>query len=144
MTDWDDPKEEERWCEEQRATVIKYLADEGTLHGEIGERPTWHVAPYVSLWAIEDKKVPGSLCLWVFSGDGPTDYVSSEKINHPRDAIRAIGQQWKELSEYMATGREHPSYNIGKPEDWPKLAPSLADRAAALIEMSDDDGLWET
>jgi hypothetical protein len=143
MTDWDDPKEDERWCEEQRTNVKRYLADAGVLHGAIGERPTWHVAPYVSIWAIESKQAPHFVDWWIISGDGPTDFVSSEKIKHPRDAMRAIGQQWKELSEYMATGREHPSYNFGKPEDWPEIAPRLAERAAALLEMSEDDSLWE-
>jgi hypothetical protein len=39
MTNYDDSKEEERWCEEQRKNVKKYLAQEGVLHGEIGEWP---------------------------------------------------------------------------------------------------------
>jgi hypothetical protein len=143
MIDWDDPKEEARWCEEQRANVKRYLADAGVFYGEIGEWPAWHVAPYVSIWFIEGKDAHGRVGWWVISGDGPTDYVSSEKIKHPRGALKTIGQQWKELSEYMSAGREHHSYNIAKPEDWSNLAPRLADRAAALIEMSEDDGLWQ-
>jgi hypothetical protein len=39
MTDCDDPEEEERWCEEQRTNVKRYLAQAEILHGEIGEWP---------------------------------------------------------------------------------------------------------
>jgi hypothetical protein len=143
MTDYDDPKEEERWCEEQRANVKRYLEQAGILHGEIGEWPAYHLAPYLSIWAIESKQAPGLVGWWVFSGDGPTDYVSAEKIKHPRDAMRALGQRWKEVSECMAAGQEHPSYNIGRAEDWPKLAMFLAKRASILLDWSNREGMWE-
>ena len=142
MTDYDDPKEEERWCEQQRRKVEVYLAQAGVLHREVGEWPAWHIAPYVSIWAIESMKAPGWVGWWVISGDGPTDYVSSENIKHPRDAMRAIGQKWKEISEYTSSGHEHPSATIGSREDWPELAPLLAGRATMLLKWADDESIW--
>ncbi|MEW6745775.1 MAG: DUF4826 family protein [Planctomycetota bacterium] len=47
-----DPEIEERWCAEMRGNVARYLAREQVPHGQIGEWPAWHVAPYVSVWAL--------------------------------------------------------------------------------------------
>ena len=55
--DYDDPVVEERWCNEQRANVVKYLRSQKVEHGSIGDWPAWHVAPYVSIWAVES--LPG-------------------------------------------------------------------------------------
>ena len=85
MPDYDDPPVEEQWCEDRRAQVAAYLQREGVEHGQIGEWPAWHVAPYVSIWAIESKKRPDRVGWWVICGDLPTDYVSAAKIKHPRD-----------------------------------------------------------
>jgi hypothetical protein len=142
MTDFDDPKEEERWCEEQRLKVRQYLVHEGVIHGEIGEWPAWHVAPYVPIWAIESMIAPGWVGWWVISGDCPTDYVSAERIKHPRDALREIGQQWEELSEYMSSGHEHLDSKIGRREDWSSLAPLLANRAALLLQWANNENIW--
>jgi hypothetical protein len=101
------------------------------------------LAPYISIWAIESKKAPGWVGWWVFSGDGPTDYVSAEKIKNPRDAMRELGQRWKEVSEYISAGREHPSYNMGGPENWPELAPRLASRASIMLDWADNESMWE-
>src|SRR6266446_5228772 len=51
--DYDDPAVEERWCNEQRVNVTNYLSSQKVKHGRIGDWPAWHVAPYVSIWAIE-------------------------------------------------------------------------------------------
>ena len=53
-----DPTDEEKWCAERRAQVTEYLDREGAKYGRIGEWPAWHLAPYVSIWAIESKRVP--------------------------------------------------------------------------------------
>ena len=59
--DYDDPNVEERWCSERRSEVAAYLAAEGVTHGRIGEWPAWHLAPHVSIWAIESQAKPGGL-----------------------------------------------------------------------------------
>jgi Domain of unknown function (DUF4826) len=56
--DYDDPDIEDRWCEAQRAVVADYLRSEKVEHGRIGDWPAWHVAPYVSIWAIESVARP--------------------------------------------------------------------------------------
>jgi len=66
--DFDDPAVEKRWCAERRAAVADYLKKQGVDHGEIGEWPAWHFAPYVSIWAIESKKRPSRLGWWVICG----------------------------------------------------------------------------
>jgi hypothetical protein len=66
---YDDPGAEQRWCAERRAEVAAYLAGEGVTLGTIGEWPAWHVAPYVSVWAIGSLKAPGAVGWWVICGD---------------------------------------------------------------------------
>lgn len=55
----DDPAVEEKWCSERRSELAVYLKREGVTHGSIGEWPAWHIAPYVSIRAVESAKRPG-------------------------------------------------------------------------------------
>jgi hypothetical protein len=143
VPDYDDAAVEEQWCEERRADVTAYLQRQGVEHGRVGEWPAWHVAPYVSVWAIESKKSPGWVGWWVTCGDLPTDYVSTKGIRHPREAIRSIAEEWREQARLMASGKVHPDIRIGRPQDWPSLAPWLEARASILLEWANDDSVWE-
>jgi hypothetical protein len=141
--DYNDPAIEEQWCNARRADVVDYLKREGCVHGEVGEWPAWHLAPYVSIWAVESLRNPGWVGWWAICGDGPTDYISAGAIRHPREAMRAFGQSWAEQSSYMARGEPHPTTSMGSPEDWPMLGPLLRSRADMLCKCADDDALWE-
>jgi hypothetical protein len=140
--DYDDPDVEERWCNERRSAVIAYLAQQHLVHGAVGEWPAWHVAPYVSIWAIESACKPGWVGWWVISGDLPTDYVSADAIKHPREAMRAIAVRWQGAAVLMAQGTGPPGVAIGSPNDWPSLAPLLESRAKLLQEWAGDESLW--
>lgn len=144
MHDYDDPAVEEQWCEERRAQVTAYLQREGVEHGRIGEWPAWHVAPYVSIWAIESKDAPDWIGWWVICGDLPTDYISAAQIKHPREAIRSIAEEWRQQAKLMASGERHSNIRIGRPEEWASLAPLLETRASALLQWANDDSLWRT
>jgi hypothetical protein len=143
LPDYNDPAVEEQWCAERRAEVTAYLQRERVDHGRVGEWPAWHVAPYVSVWAIESKQRPGWVGWWVICGDLPTDYVSAETIKQPRDAVRSIAEEWREQARLIATGESHPDIYIGRPEDRASLAPLLVARASKLLEWADDDSVWD-
>jgi hypothetical protein len=142
LPNYDDPTVEAQWCADQRAEVTAYLHRERVDHGQLGEWPAWHVAPHVSVWAIASKKSPGWVGWWVICGDLPTDYVSAKTIKHPREAVRAIAEEWREQARLMANADSHPDTRIGRPEDRASLAPLLAARAAKLLELVDDDSVW--
>jgi len=135
--------EEERWCEDRRVQVAEYVRREGISHGRIGEWPAWHVAPYVSIWAIESATTPDSIGWWVICGDGPTDYVCAGQVSHPRDAVRAFGTRWEEVASYMLRAEPHPTIELGTPKTWPELGPLLKKRAALLRASADDESLWQ-
>ena len=120
--------------DERRAQVTAYLQREGVEHGHVGEWPAWHVAPYVSIWAIESKKRPDWIGWWVICGDLPTDYISAAQIQHPREAIRSIAEEWRQQAKLMASGERPYNIRIGRPEEWALLAPLLETRASALLE----------
>lgn len=141
--DHDDPALEERWCAERRIDVAAYLAREGVEHGEIGEWPAWHVAPYVSVWAIESKRSPGWVGGWVVCGDLPTDHVSASEIKHPREALQAFAERWRRHCESVRSGQATPDYSIGGEETPADLVPLLEARAKVLAEWARDDSLWE-
>ncbi|MBI4558372.1 MAG: DUF4826 family protein [Candidatus Hydrogenedentes bacterium] len=141
--DYDDPAVEEKWCNECRARVADYLKGQGVTHGRIGEWPAWHIAPYVSIWAIESVKYPESVGWWAICGDVPTDYVSAATIKHPRDAMRALAESWFEVSDYMMRGEKHPTITMGTPQSWPEVGPLLKARAEILTEWANDESLWE-
>ncbi len=141
--DYDDPLVEEQWCEERQREVKEYLACEGVDHGRIGEWPDWHLAPYVSVWAIESGVVPESVGWWVICGDLPCDYVSAQNVHHPREALVEIAGRWREVARCMERGEAHPSISIGPLEEAGELAPLLQSRANVLEEWANEDELWE-
>ena len=143
MANYDDPAQEKKWCEERRAEVAAYLKGEGVVHGRVGEWPAWHVAPYVSIWAIESAVRPKWVGWWVICGDLSTDYVSAETIKHPRDAMRAISKRWLEISGYMSRGVKHPTMNIGASDTWPTIGLLLSSRAETLAKWVNDESMWE-
>jgi Domain of unknown function (DUF4826) len=143
MTDYDDPEIEAHWCAERREEIAAHLQREGLTHGEIGAGPAWHVAPYVSVWAIESLVAPGAVGWWAIAGDLPSDYVSAERARNPREAVQAIALLWQEAAEYMSRGQAHPTFRIGSGQRDQELAPLLASRAELLLEWVGDAELWE-
>ena len=144
--DYDDPQVEERWCLEQQKTVADYLLRQKVAHGRIGEWPAWHIAPHVSIWAIESVAQPEWIGWWVISGDLPTDYISSADVKppqHPRKAMRVFTENWLELVNAWKDGREIQNTRIGDSGSHGRLAPLLEHRAKVLINWTNDDSLWE-
>jgi len=132
-------QEEEAWCAEQREEVAAYLASQdGLTHGEIGAWPAWHVAPYVSIWAIESVVRPGAVGWWAIRGDLPGDYCSSTDRGHPRLALRHFADSWRREVDETADGAE----TIGRTGLPAHLAPLLQARAELLAKWADDDALW--
>lgn len=143
MQDYDDPKVEAQWCAERRQEIAGYLRNEGVAHGRIGDEPAWHVAPYVSVWAIESASTPEALGWWAISGDLPNDYVSATNAKDPRQAVRSIANFWLEAAQYILRGDNHPTFRIGSGTQSKDLAPILMSRAKLLLKWADDETLWE-
>ena len=143
VPDYDDPQIEERWCGERRMDVLNYLSREGVVPGKVGDWPAWHVAPYVSVWAIESKENPDRIGWWAIAGDLPTDYVSAYTIKDPRSAVTVISERWQDLSGYMLRGEPHPEIQIGQPEAWPQLGSLLRSRASLLARWAKEESLWQ-
>jgi hypothetical protein len=142
--DYDDPEVEQAWCARQRSAVADYLARENLVHGRVGEWPAWHVAPLVSVWAIESKARPGWVGWWVLAGYLPTDYVSAGAIRHPRHALAAIAARWQRYVADVRAGATPDDITIGDDSVSPgELLPLLETRAALLTEWAGDDALWE-
>jgi hypothetical protein len=142
--DYDDPKVEEQWCGDRRVEVARYLAGEGVAHGRIGEWPAWHVAPCVSVWAIESKVRPGAVGWWVICGDLPTDYVSAAEIKDPRKALQAFADRWQEYREAVRSGAPPPEFTLDGADRSPvDLTRLLEKRAKFLSGLAGDDSVWE-
>jgi hypothetical protein len=143
MDDVFDAAAEEAWVSEQRSTVADYLRREGVEHGAIGAWPAWHVQPYLAILAIESFGAPGRVGWWTISGDVPTDYVSFDDADHPREVVRHFARQWAEVSAFMLRGEPHPEATIGTPDQWPALGDLLRRRAELLRSYATDDSIWE-
>ncbi len=142
--DYDDPAVEEQWCFDMRAQVARYLETGQVSHGQIGKWPAWHVAPYVSVWAIESRTKPGWVGWWVICGDLPTDYVSADEIKHPRKALEAPADRWQGYCAAVRSGFMPDDMTIGGVPDSPgELLPLLESRAKTLAEWASDDSMWE-
>jgi hypothetical protein len=131
-------EEEEAWCAERRLQVEAYLKRQGLTHGDVGEWPAWHVAPYVSVWAIESLKAPGAVGWWAICGDLPTDYCgSAPDCANPRQALRRFAETW--LASLADTPQDAAELGqTGLPTDVGDL---LRSRAELLLEwVADEDG----
>lgn len=141
--DYDNPEVEKQWCVEQRANVCRYLDAESVEYGRIGKWPAWHVAPYVSVWAIESKTSRGWIGWWVISGDLPTDYVSATEIKHPRKAVQAIADRWRDYCASVQDGKLKTDYTVEGVEGSREHLSMLEARASTLLRWVEDDSLWE-
>lgn len=143
VPDWEDAAVVESWCAERRLDVARHLARQGLDHGRIGEGPAWHLAPLVSLWAIESKVAAGRVGWWVICGDLPTDYLSARGLRHPRRVLEEFARVWQHHRECVRSGAPHPETWIGDSGVTPKeLVPLLERRARLLAECAGDDALW--
>jgi non-ribosomal peptide synthetase component F len=136
------PEDEESWIAAERNHALDYLREQGVAHLGVGEYPAFHFHPYLALWAVQSKTSPGWVGWWVITGDLPADYISSDEGQHPREALRAFARHWREVAGFMLRGEPHPDYSIGSPEQWPELGDFLRQRAAAIMEIADDDENW--
>jgi hypothetical protein len=108
----------------------------------VGEVPAWHVAPIVSVWAIESLERPGWVGWWAVAGDFPTDYTACQGERHPRQALRDIGTRWLAASDSWFKGEPAVGWELSSPEKESELAPLLAARAKLFLDFSADDGIW--
>ena len=142
--DYEDPAVEEQWCADRRTEVAQYLLREGLAHGRIGDWPAWHLAPHVSVWAIESKVKPGWVGWWVICGDLPTDYVSAGQIEHPRKALQAFADRWQRHCDSVRSGVTNSEMSIGNSGHTPPdLVPLLESRSRMLASWTQDDSIWE-
>jgi hypothetical protein len=138
------PKTNENlWVASQRKVVEEYLKRERVQHLGVGDYPAFHVCPYFAVWVVQSKRAPGRAGWWAISGDLPTDYVSRGQIAHPREALRAFARKWREVSEYMLLGKEHPQIRIGRADQRLELGDLLRRRAQILQSCADDDAIWD-
>ncbi len=144
--EYDDPEVERLWCDDQRRQVTEYLRAQGVEHGRVGDWPAWHVAPYVSIWAIESLVRPEWIGWWVICGDLPSDYISAADIEppqHPRKALRAIAERWLNAVAAWDEGRENENSQIAGGRQNRELAPLPESRAKMLIDWAADESFWE-
>lgn len=136
-------KDDEQWCAAQRRHVLDYLSEEGFHAPTVGEWPAWHVAPLISVWAVESAERPDWVGWWVVSGDFPTDYTLCEGERHPRQALRDIGSRWRDAAERWADGNAVAGWSLRDPDQEKELAPLLASRAELFLDIAKDGRNWE-
>jgi len=140
--DSDSLAEDEAWCAHQRGVAVEYLAQQPATFGEVGEWPAWHLAPYVSVWAVESVIAPGSVGWWVICGDLPTDYASGLDTPSPRAAVATFASRWAKLAASMVRGDPQADCSIGTLADAVELAPLLKARSQVLEKWAEDDSVW--
>ena len=109
-------------------------AQQQVAHGPIAALPAWHVAPYLSIWAVESEK-PGKIGWWVICGDVPADHVPAKFV---KDAARRPPHLCGPLE--AAAGRDAPRFAAPRTQprpahQWPELAKLLAARAELLAQF---------
>lgn len=143
MADKLSDQDEERWCAEQRANVLAYLAGERCPSASVGDWPAWHVVPILSVWAVESVERPGWVGWWAVSGDFPTDYTECRSERHPRQGLRDIGLRWQNAAQKWLNGEKVDGWQLGDSKRYAELAPLLGARAEMFLEIAEDDENWD-
>ena len=134
--------EEEQWIAEEHRKVVHFLKVQGCRHGGVEQWPTFHVFPDFALWAVQSIRHDGRAGWWAISGDVPTDYMSTDRNDHPREALRHFSREWADVADHMRRGVEHPTLGMGTPAEWPALSEMLQVRSDALANYAEDEG-WD-
>jgi hypothetical protein len=134
--------EMQRWSAAQRQGVLGYLAQRGLGEANLGEWPAWLVMPVVAIWAVESQSHPGTVGLWVVSGDLPTDSILWREAQHPRQALYAIGERWKDVAALWHAGKRSDVLYLQDAGQERDLAPLLAQRAEVLLDLAARDDMW--
>ena len=71
------------------------------------------------------------------------DYVKYAGDRTPRSAIEDIAACWRDISQILTTGAQHPDFVVGDPANAPQLTQILAARADFLFKAAADDANWE-
>jgi hypothetical protein len=137
-----DPAVEGRWLAQQRGNVQRYLETQGVRHRGVDFDCAWFVAPYVSVWTVRSAAAPGSVGWWAISGDLPTDYLSGGDATDARSALAAFARRWREVSERMLRGEDHPTISVGNPENRTEMGELLRRRAQVIQDWVSDDSIW--
>jgi hypothetical protein len=135
--------DEELSCAERRAQIAEYRREQRVAYRSVGEWPAWHIAPYVSVWAMESCQSLGNVRSWAICGALPSDYVSAADIKHPREAVRAVSRQWVEACVYLDRGEQPPDTSIGNPQEARTPHPLLRARAELLARWVAEDSVWQ-
>jgi Domain of unknown function (DUF4826) len=139
----DGPNEEEAWCAARREQVAAHLKSERTTDLEIGQWPAWHIAPIVSLWALDSTNTSARSGAWAICGDVPTDLIANNTEKTPRSAVRAFAKRWHDAAARITSAEPAQKASPGQSERAYELALFLEVRARQLIDWTNDDSLWD-
>ncbi len=133
----------ENWVTQERERVVQYLKDQNVTHNGVGEWPAFDVAPYFAIWAIQSKRAIGQVGWWAFSGDIPTDYISSQNSPDPRKALGTLLETWQAHIPYLKSGKNPPAIKMGTgDEERKELGDLLEKRVTILKKCYEDDAIW--
>ncbi len=135
-------EEVEAWWTICREKLDRRLAEDGILHGPLGDEPISYCMGMACVCAIEAPNQAGIVGWWGISGDVPTTYLSVDEVADPRAFIREISRRWLTAIEAMERGDPPGAATIGKPKDWPTIIPLLRFNAHTLASWADDDSAW--
>jgi len=130
--------DEEDWLDEQQDIAQLYMEKTGAQHGKIEKYPSFYVAPYLAVWAVESGKITNAVGWWVITGDVPTDYVSSSGVGDARAALRAFAERWHNSVELFNKGIADPAIRLNS-----ETASLLEERTKILSDWVLDDSKWK-
>ena len=126
--DFKPPKEHEIWINTQFSNVLDYLSEKDVkFSGAIFIK--WLAVPYISLWFARSTEFEGQM-IWVMHNLEFTDYILSEDIETPRDALYAFSQKWDDTENDTLRCRDkHPE--------------KLKNHSIMLKSVADDNSFWD-
>ena len=121
------------WSRESYQQATAHLAEKGVLTDTVSMEQSRYLAPVLAIWKIKSTE---NKWFWVISGDLPTDSITEEGAQSPRDAVRAFSLQWQMKAEIIRT-------NPDSDQTRQEYAALLIGRANGLYDIYEQEGLWQ-
>lgn len=126
------PKDYEEWANREFSNILDYLSEKHVnFDGTIFLK--WLAAPYISIWNTPSTKNQG-FKIWVMHNLEFTDYIISNNINNPRDAIIEFGKKWNQ-DEHNSEALETLRVRNGN-------RAKLLNYSTMLSSVGNDKDLW--
>ena len=131
------------WARKTTDAAVDEIMDKGVIETAIIEsRPVWWLPYQIVIGQIRDTHQQTS-SVWIIAGAVPTDYVSLDAAQTPRDVAKHFAMKWQLDAARYKDPSIQEQLGADNKEEWERIGEALAQTAEALSDLAADDRHWQ-